>query len=351
MASNQQNASESASFFIFIAGITIVFCLLFWDLYKAVLWAGVFALLFRPLFLYLSDKLGRRNNLAAAATSLIVLFVVIVPAVAIGIAIGKEATAYSEEFRNAADGSSTLFSRLADLIPPITGFAASFGIDFGEISARLSETIAAGSDFIAEKVVDIGQGIVRFIFTLLLMHYLLFYFLQDGPAIVNATLRAMPLGLVSRERLSSEIVTVTKSTMKGMLVIGVVQGIIGIATFLLLGIRGAVIWGVAIGVASIVPVVGTSLVWIPAALALLAAGQSIKALILVAVGALVIGLVDNLLRPLLIGRDTHIPEYVVLLSTLGALSMFGLSGFVIGPLTAAIFLSVWRFHLAGIDQQ
>jgi predicted PurR-regulated permease PerM len=92
-------------------------------------------------------------------------------------------------------------------------------------------------------------------------------------------------------------------------------------------------------------------VWIPAALALLAAGHWIKALILVAVGALVIGLVDGLLRPLLIGRDTRIPEYVVLLSTLGALSIFGLSGFVIGPLTAAIFLAVWRFHLAGIDQE
>jgi predicted PurR-regulated permease PerM len=253
--------------------------------------------------------------------------------------------------RNAADNSSSVFNRLADLIPATREFAASFGIEYGDIDARISETIAAGSDFVASKIVDIGQGIVRFIFALLLMHYLLFYFLIDGPVIVNATLQALPLGDASRQRLCTEIVTVTRSTMKGMLVTGVVQGIIGTTTFLLLDIPGAVIWGIAMAAASIVPVVGTSLVWIPAALALLAAGHWIKALILVAVGALVIGLVDNLLRPLLIGRDTRIPEYVVLLSTLGALSIFGLSGFVIGPLTAAIFLAVWRFHLAGIDQE
>jgi predicted PurR-regulated permease PerM len=351
MSSNQRTAAESNSFTIFLAAVTIVFCLLFWDLYKAVLWAGVFALLFRPLYLYLKNKFGQRQNLAATATLLVVLFVVILPAVAFGIAVGKEAASYSEELRNAADNSSSVFNRLADLIPATREFAASFGIEYGDIDARISETIAAGSDFVASKIVDIGQGIVRFIFALLLMHYLLFYFLIDGPVIVNATLQALPLGDASRQRLCTEIVTVTRSTMKGMLVTGVVQGIIGTTTFLLLDIPGAVIWGIAMAAASIVPVVGTSLVWIPAALALLAAGHWIKALILVAVGALVIGLVDNLLRPLLIGRDTRIPEYVVLLSTLGALSIFGLSGFVIGPLTAAIFLAVWRFHLAGIDQE
>lgn len=351
MSSHPGNTAQSTSFSVFLAAVTIVFCLLFRDLYKAVLWAGVFALLFRPLYLSLNDKFGQRKNLAATATLLVVLFVVVLPAVALGVAVGTEAASYSEDLRNAADGSSSVFSRLADLIPAVRDFAASFGIEYSEIDARISETIAAGSDFIASKIVDIGQGFVRFMFTLLLMHYLLFYLLQDGPAIVTATLRAMPLGDVSSERLCSEIVTVTRSTMKGMLVTGVVQGAIGIATFLLLDIRGAIIWGIAMAVASIVPVVGTSLVWIPAAIALLAAGETGKALTLIAVGALVIGLVDNLLRPVLIGRDTHIPEYVVLLSTLGALGIFGLSGFVIGPLTAAIFLAVWRFHLAGIDQE
>ena len=129
--------------------------------------------------------------------------------------------------------------------------------------------------------------------------------------------------------------------MKGTLVIGILQGTLGGIIFALLGVDAAVFWGVVMTALSILPVVGAGLVWVPAALIMLATGAWIKALVLTLFGVLVIGLVDNILRPILVGRDTRMPDYLVLLSTLGGLSLFGISGFVIGPVIAALFLVTW----------
>ena len=134
---------------------------------------------------------------------------------------------------------------------------------------------------------------------------------------------------------------VSRATMKGTLVIGLIQGILGGLIFWVLGIDGAVFWGTLMVILSLVPVVGAGLIWAPAALIMLANGAFYKAIILVAFGVLVIGLVDNLLRPILVGRDTKMPDYLVLLSTLGGLTVFGASGFVIGPVIAALFLALW----------
>jgi predicted PurR-regulated permease PerM len=247
--------------------------------------------------------------------------------------------------RYGAIDPSPVFEWFADMLPSVRDFAASLGVSFDDIDTRASEAVAAGSEFIASKVLDVGKGLVRTIFSLLLMHYLLFYFLKDGPKIARSVLGAVPLGKRSTDEFAGEIVEVSKATIKGLAIIGLIQGAIGTVTFFALGVRGAALWGVAMAVSSLVPVVGTSLVWLPAALILVAAGHWVKAIILIALGSIVIGFVDNLLRPALIGHDTRIPDYLVLLSTLGALGLFGLTGFIIGPLIAAIFLAAWRFHL------
>ena len=132
-----------------------------------------------------------------------------------------------------------------------------------------------------------------------------------------------------------------RATIKGTLAVGLVQGFLGGVMFWALGIDGAVFWGVVMVLLSVLPLIGASLVWIPAAIFLLVSGAYIKAFIIVVVGVLVIGLVDNVLRPILVGRDTKMPDYLILLSTLGGLTMFGISGFVIGPIIASLFLAIW----------
>jgi predicted PurR-regulated permease PerM len=347
MRSATKESQESIGFYVFLTLATIVFLSLFVGLYKPVLWAAVFALLFRPVYLYFYNRFEKRQSLAAAVTVVLVLFIVILPSSIFALAVGKEAASYADELRSGAIDPSAVFEWFANLLPSIRGFADTLGVNFNDIDTRASEAVAAGSEFIASKALDVGKGLVRTIFSLLLMHYLLFYFLKDGLKITRAVLGALPLGEKSTDEFAGEIADVSKATIKGLVIIGLIQGAIGTVTFFALGVRGAALWGVAMAVSSLVPVIGTSLVWVPAALVLVAAGHWVKAVILIAVGAIVIGLVDNLLRPVLIGHDTRIPDYLVLLSTLGALGLFGLTGFIIGPLIAAIFLAAWRFHLDG----
>ena len=173
------------------------------------------------------------------------------------------------------------------------------------------------------------------------MLYFLFYLFRDGERIVERIIRALPLGDRRERRLFSKFADVARATVKGTLVVAAVQGAIGGLLFWALGIDAAVFWGVVMAVLSLVPAIGSALVWVPAAVILAASGEPGRAAILVAGGVLVIGLVDNLLRPILVGRDTEMPDYLVLIATLGGIAVFGLSGFVLGPVVAALFLVVW----------
>jgi predicted PurR-regulated permease PerM len=137
---------------------------------------------------------------------------------------------------------------------------------------------------------------------------------------------------------------VSRATIKGTMVVGLVQGFLGGLIFSILGIQGAVFWGVVMVILSVLPAVGTGLIWGPAAIFLIVSGEWVNGLILVAFGVLVIGLVDNLLRPILVGRDTKMPDYLILFSTLGGLGLFGITGFVLGPVIAALFLVVWQMY-------
>jgi predicted PurR-regulated permease PerM len=173
------------------------------------------------------------------------------------------------------------------------------------------------------------------------MLYLLFFFLRDGHRLIAAIMYALPLGSEREHHLLEKFADVSRATIKGTLVVGLVQGTLGGLLFWILGLKAAVFWGVIMTLLSLLPAVGSALIWGPAAIILFATGQIVKGIILLAAGILVIGLVDNFLRPTLVGRDTQIPDYLILLATLGGLTVFGLSGFVIGPIIAALFLAVW----------
>ena len=189
---------------------------------------------------------------------------------------------------------------------------------------------------------SIGQGTLRGTVFFFLMLYLLFFFLRDGPRMLEALVRALPLGDQRERHLLGRFAEVSRATIKGTLVVGIVQGTIGGIAFAVLGIGAPVLWGTMMALLSILPAVGTALVWLPAAIFLIVSGQIVGGIALILVGVFVIGLVDNLLRPMLVGRDTRLPDYLILLSTLGGLAGFGLAGIIIGPIIAAFFMSVWQ---------
>jgi predicted PurR-regulated permease PerM len=203
----------------------------------------------------------------------------------------------------------------------------------------------SASRFVAQNAVQLGQGTMQFFVGLGLMLYVAFFMLRDGQNLINLLVRALPLGDEREHLLFAKFAEVARATVKGNLVVAMVQGALGGIIFSILGIPGALLWGVVMTVLSLIPVVGAGLIWAPVALYLFAVGQWVDALILTLYGAIVIGLADNILRPLLVGRDTKLPDYIVLLSTLGGFAVFGMNGFVIGPLVASLFVAFWGIFM------
>ena len=324
--------------------VTIAFLTLIGGFYKAIVWAFVFALLATPLYEGLRARLGRRDMVAAAATTLAVVLVVLVPAIGFGLVIAAQASSLVEGIQGGEIDPATPIRWLTDLAPRAERAMEAAGIDVGSLSTRISEAIASGGEFLASQALTLGQGALKTSLTLALTIYLLFFFLYDGRRIMNFIHEALPIKGPGERYLIQEIGGVTQATVKGIIVIGLVQGAIGGIAFAALGVSNALLWGVAIAIASIIPVIGTAIVWVPAAIVLFAGGAPVKGVLMMLTGVLLIGMVDNLLRPRVVGRDTQMPDYVVLLATLGGLGAFGLTGLVLGPLIAGLFFACWRMY-------
>jgi predicted PurR-regulated permease PerM len=268
--------------------------------------------------------------------------IVILPLAGIGAVVTGEAAALYERIRGGNVDLTSPLQWAETQLPVLIAFLESLGIDPEGLRSQISDSAATVSQFIASQALAIGQNTVRVALFFFIMLYLLFFFLRDGARMLEGLIRALPLGDERERHLLERFAEVSRATIKGTLVVGVVQGFIGGLTFWMLGINSPVLWGVLMALLSILPAVGPALIWLPASIMLLTDGRIFAGIALIVVGTLIIGLVDNLLRPLLVGRDTRMPDYLILLSTLGGLTAFGLAGIVIGPIIAAFFLSVWK---------
>jgi predicted PurR-regulated permease PerM len=202
------------------------------------------------------------------------------------------------------------------------------------------------SQFLATQALNIGQNTFDFIIDLFIVLYLLFFLLRDGDGLTRRIRNAIPLHAEQQRDLLNKFTAVIRATIKGTVVVAILQGALGGLIFWALGVRAPVLWGALMAVLSLLPAVGSALVWLPVAIYFLMTGAIWQGIVLIAFGVLVIGLVDNVLRPVLVGKETKIPDYVVLVATLGGIAIFGLNGFVIGPVIAAMFMAVWDIFSA-----
>lgn len=323
---------------------SIAFVALLIRFWQPIFWAAVIGILFRPVKTRLTTRLGGRATLAAVLTVILIFFTVIVPAMLVASAVTVEAAAVYGRIQSGELDLGAIVRWVKALLPQAGEWAARFGVDLDNISQKLSTAAVEGSKFIASLVLSAGQNLATFTVMFFLMLYLLFFILRDGHLILEHLHRAIPLPDEQERRLFNKFAEVSRATIKGTLLIGLIQGFLGGLIFGILGIKGAVFWGVVMVILSIVPAIGAGLVWGPTAIFLLVSGDWANGLILLAYGVLVIGLVDNLLRPILVGRDTKMPDYLVLFSTLGGLALVGITGFVLGPVIAALFLVVWQMY-------
>jgi predicted PurR-regulated permease PerM len=339
---------EDRSFPWLLVAVSAAFALVLWPLSGAILWGTVFAILFAPLYRRLTRVLWHRRTLAALATLAIIVVMVIVPLTLVTASLIDEASGVYGKIRSGELSFGGYLRQVLDVLP---GWALNLLERLGLTNAaavqeRLSAGLAKASQFFAVQAINIGQNTLEFLVSLGVMLYLLFFLLRDGDALFARMRAAVPLRADRQRALFEKFAVVVRATVKGNIVIAILQGALGGVMFWLLGIHAPLLWAVLMAFLSLLPAVGAGLVWAPVALYFLATGALWKGAVLIAFGVLVIGLVDNLLRPVLVGKDTRMPDYVVLVSTLGGIAIFGINGFVIGPLIAAMFIAAWDLYAA-----
>lgn len=314
--------------------------------FGAVLWGGVLALLFAPVHRQLARRLPGRPNAAALGTMLAVLLVVVLPCLLVGGLLAMEATTVYEGLASGALTPLVTLHEWHDGLPRwVRRWLRSSGmVDYAAVQARLVAVLRSGTQFFATQVFTLGQGTFAWVASLGLTLYLAFFGLRDGAAASRWLTRLVPMTPAHQRALARRFQSVVAATVRGTLLVAALQGALGALAFWALDVQGAVLWGVVMAFLSLVPAVGSALVWGPVALLLYLNGDVGQALALTAFGVLVIGLVDNLLRPLLVGRGSRLPDSLVMLTTLGGLSLFGLNGFIIGPAVAALFMAAADLH-------
>lgn len=335
---------EDATFLAVILIVTVLFGLVVSSFFGAILWALVLAILFAPINRRLLRAMPGRSNSAALLTLLLIILIVILPAVFLGSALIQELLTVYGKIQAGQIDIAALFDRATGALP---GWALEWlrklgWGDFAAVRRSLSNTLTGSFGALAGQALQIGQRALQLILMLGVMTYLAFFLIRDGESLGKRVIDAIPLDHGRRSAIVRNFTVVIRATIKGSLVVAIVQGLIGGIAFWALGIQGALLWGTLMGVFSLIPAIGTGIIWLPVALYLLATGAVAKGLILTAIGVLIISMVDNVLRPLLVGRDTRMPDYVVLISTLGGLEAFGFHGFIIGPVVAALFIGTWN---------
>lgn len=338
-------ATLQRSFLLLLLAVaTVLFFWLVAPFTGAILWGIVAAILFAPVNDRLRAMLPGRENLCALITLLIILAVAVIPALLLGTALINEATIAFERFRAGDFDASAAFIDAERHLP---GFARKWLIDYGltdfeALQAKITQGLTNSAQVLAGRIVVIGQSTLGFFLSLGIMLYLTFFLLRDGRPLLRRIEECLPMADSQRELLINRVGTVVRATIKGSLVVGLLQGLVGGLIFWFIGVEGALLWGVAMGFFSLFPAIGTGLIWVPVTIYLLLTGQIWQGVTLLVSGVVVISSVDNVVRPMLVGRDTRMPDYVVLIATLGGFEMMGFNGFIVGPLIAALFMAVWE---------
>lgn len=346
-----RTTSESRALFALLVAVTAALGWILWPLFGALLWSAVIALIFAPVQRHMLRWLHRRRTLAALLTLSLATALVILPLALVVSALAAEAAALfkilqSGELDLARHGAS-VYKALPEVV---TGLLGRIGLDnFDALQRRVTGALAQASETIAAQAFNLGQGTFEFGTMLAVTLYLAFYMIRDGNRLANGIRRALPLADDQKQLLAACFTNVIRATVRGNLLIALLQGALGGLAFWVLDVRVALLWAVLMACLSLLPAIGAALVWGPVVLYLLATGETGAGLALLAWGVGVIGVVDNLLRPLLVGRDTGMSDALVMVTTLGGIAVFGLNGFILGPAIAAMFIAAWELHTPGLD--
>jgi len=338
-------SSQASKIFLLILVVVIsaVFFKMIRPFILALLIAGIFSSLAQPAYQRIKRSFGDRPVPASLVTLLLIVLVIIIPlgflltvVTAEAIKVGESITPWIQNKLNNPDQVAVWLQNqpFYDRIAPYQD----------DILTRLGQMVGFFSRFLINSLSTVTAGTVHFLFLLMIMLYSMFFFLMKGDKLLNLILYYLPLEDDEERRLLDKFSSVTRATLKGTAVIGIMQGGLAGLAFAVVGIPSSIFWGTIMVVLSIIPGIGTALVWVPAVVILIAGGSLGKGIGLALFCGLVVGSIDNFVRPALVGKDTEMPDLMILLSTLGGMAMFGALGLILGPIFGALFITVWEMY-------
>lgn len=323
--------------------ISAVFLTMIHQFLMPMFMAGLFSAMISPTHHWLTDRLGGREKLASILTIIGIVFLVLAPlSVLIGVVVsqainvGQSVTPFVQTFINEPTTLTLYLEKLPyyEQVMPYRDV----------IIERAGQVVGTISTFLIDSLSSVTKLTVSAVFGSIIMLYVMFYFLIMGDVLLEKILYFLPLQDHDEQRLLKRFTSVARATIKGTLIIGIMQGSICGLAFAFAGINEPVFWGTVMAVTSIIPAFGTAIVWGPALILLALTGDFSGAIILAVLCGVVAGNLDNLIRPRLVGKDTEMHDLFVLFSTLGGISMFGLLGIIIGPIIAALFITIWEIY-------
>jgi predicted PurR-regulated permease PerM len=331
----------------FLLGLVVAISLLFLWMVKSflitLLLAAILSSLAMPCQRFLCTRFKLKNGYAAFVTLLIFIFIIALPLIGFFGLVASQALDISQSARPWIESQIVDAISWNELIAtyPLLG---KFLPQQSDLLAKLAELTSTTGQFLASSVIGFTRGTAAVTLQIFVLLYATFFFIKDGARILDKILYYVPLPPESEQELVEKIISVAKAVIKGSLVIGIIQGGLAGLAFWIVGIQGWAFWTTVMVVLSIIPAIGSALVWIPAAIALFAQGPFWVALLFTLWCVLIVGTIDNFLRPWLVGRDTKMSDLMVLISTLGGIFLFGGIGFILGPIIASLFTAVWYMY-------
>jgi predicted PurR-regulated permease PerM len=329
---------------LLVAGISVLFLLVIRRFLLAVLLAAIFAGMAYPLYGWLLARFGGRRTPAALMTLLVLVVGVGLPLAGFLALVAAEAVQVTQGARGWFEAQEDRLEQMRAFIEtriPLADRLIPDGEQLIDQAQRVGELTGAA---LMGGLAAATRGFLTFLIQLFILLYAIYFFLLEGPAVLKKIVYYMPLSSGEEEQLLERFVSVTRATLKGSLLIGVIQGGVAGLAFWVAGVPGPAFWGTVMVVLSIIPAVGAALVWIPAVIYLFTVGQTFAAVGLLIWCAVVVSTIDNLLRPRLIGRDARMSDLLILVRTLGGIVLFGAVGFIVGPVVAALFVTVWHIY-------
>jgi predicted PurR-regulated permease PerM len=328
---------------LLVTAVSIVFIWMIRNFLAPMLLAAIFSSLTRGLYLKFKKWTGGRDKLSSAFALTVFILVVILPLLGFVGIVGKEAVNVTQNVAPWVHDKIANKAQLNESLQRLPGYHYVQPYS-DQVLEKLAGAVTGVGNFIFHSASALTAGTFLFLVNFVIMAYAMFFFYIDGPAILRKILYYMPLENRDEEKLLNGFQSMAKASIKGVLVIGAAQGAMAALALWIAGIPSVVFWGTLMAVFSVVPNVGSAIVWLPACIFLFIKGQTTAAILVFLWCAFVVGTLDNFLRPVLVGKDTQVHELLIFISTLGGLSMLGLSGFIFGPALALVFLTVWDIY-------